>query len=239
MSERVLNEKALIYPDTRHTTTLMLSIYLKEKGVSLNETIAMVSDVINNTYQHRRGLIDPDTKLEHSLREVERLSGLVFERDYSMGSGKPEPIRVYKEDILATLKTKRKPLRQLLFSMICHGKKYAKSDGTFYMAYSVMTDMGNTQNRSRLLEYTDKLEAEGHIEVVRRGKKIKGSSLNEVNVYKVNYQQASDNSKYIELDKVCVDDWASVVTQLVSEEELKAFVSSKIFYSTFKEYYIK
>lgn len=237
LSERILDEGALIYPDTRHKVSLMLPIYLKEKGTCLEDTVSVVTEIIEKTYQYRRGLIDSETELDYSLREVVRLSRLVFERDYSAVEREPKPIRVYKEDILLTLKPKSKPLRQLLFSMICHSKRYAKGDGTFYMPYSVMSQVGNTKNRARLYEYTCKLDDKKLIEVVRRGKKREKSPLNEVNVYKVNLQKTSKDNPYIELSTVSVNNWANVVTQLIPEDELKPLISKRVFYSTFSKHY--
>lgn len=237
ISKEILSEMSLIHPDTRHRTTLFTAIYLKEQGYSQVETRNIVSEIISNTYKNKRALIDTNTSIDHALYEVNRLTMLVYDRNYSIQERKPEPIRIYKEDVLLTLKPKRKELRQLLFSMICHSDRYAKPDGSFYMAYSVMSKMGNTKNRSRLYKYTTILEDEGYIKVLRRGRKREKSLLNEVNIYSVNRQQASNSSEYIELDSIEANDWERVVTQVLPEKELKPLVSSKVFYSTFKPYY--
>lgn len=237
-AQEILKAKSLLYEGSRHKTTLFLSIYLREEGYAYNESVKILSEIINNTFQEKRSLIDHNTSIEHALYEVKRICLIVYEKKYSIRGRKAQKIRLYKEDIVNALKPKRKELKKLLFSMICHSKLYAKDDGSFYMAYSVMTNMGNTANRSRLYDFTDRLEKGGFIEVIRRGKRKDKRLLNEVNIYRVNnIEQAFREGNYIELDSINVDDWARVATELVDEKELKTMVSAKVFYSTFKSYY--
>lgn len=238
VAREVLSEMSLVYADTRHRTTLFTAIYLKEQGYNQNETQNIVSRIIDNTFERKREHIDASTSLDYAIYEVKRLTMLVYERDYSIKRYKPKPIRIYKEDVLLTLKPKRKEIRKLLFSMICHSDRYAKSDGSFYMAYSVMTQMGNTKNRRRLYQYTDRLAADGHIEVLRRGRRREGSLYNDVNIYKVNRETPSNSAEYIELDSIEANDWERIVTKTIPENELKNLVSTKVYYSTFRAHYV-
>lgn len=235
---KILTEGTLLYKDSRNNSTFFLSIFLKEQGYSESETAGITAGIIENTFKHKRDLIDVATTQEYAVKECYRIAKVVFERDYSITEHKAKPVRIYKEDILLTLQPKRKEHRQLLFSMLCHSKRYATKDGTFYMAYSVMTKVGNTANRARLADYTRKLEEQGLIEFIQRNKRKEKSLKSETNVYRINqtYETPID-SNYIELDSFNVSDWARVTTQLFSESELKALVTRRVFQTTFKAYY--
>lgn len=235
---KILTEGTLLYKDSRHKATLFLSIFLKEQGYAQDATGDATADVIRNTYKHRRDLIDADTALEHAIKECYRLAKVVFKKDYNMTEYKPQPVRIYKEDILMTLQPKRKEHKQLLFSMICHSKRYAAKDETFYMAYSVMTRVGNTTSSNRLAQYTKKLEELGLIEFIQRNKRKEKSLKSETNVYHINSTTKTDNDiKFIELDSYNVSDWTRVTTQLFSKSELKTLVTKRVYETTFKEYY--
>lgn len=235
---KILTEGTLLYKDSRHNATLFLSIFLKEQGYSEAETADATAVIIENTFKHKRDLIDAGTTLEYAVKECYRLAKVVFKYDYTIQGHKQKPIRIYKEDILMTLKPKRKELRQLLFSMLCHSKRYAKDDGTFYMSYSVMTKVGNTKERGALARYTKKLEEQGLINVEQRNKRKQKSLKSETNVYSVNQTiKTYKSDTFIELDSFDVSDWERVTTQLFSKSELKTLVSRRVFDSTFKKYY--
>lgn len=235
---QILTENMLLYKDTRHRVTLHLSIFLKEQGFEQDQTAEIVGDVISNTFKYRRELIDAKTTLESAIKECYRLAKVVYDKGYTVGQAAAKPVRLYKEDILLTLQPKRKEQRQLLFSMICHSKRYAKPDGTFYMSYSVMTKVGNTANRGRLAKQTKQLEDLGLINVVQRNERNEKSLKSETNVYSVNQTNKTfENSAFIELDSINVEDWARVTTQLFSQKELRKLVSRQVFNETFKHYY--
>lgn len=235
---QILKEGTLLYKDSRNSSTFFLSIFLKEQGYTQDETAGATAEIIENTYKHKRDLIDAATALEYALKECYRIAAVVYDRDYSISGHKPQPVRIYKEDILLTLKAKRKEHRQLLFSMICHSKRYAATDGTFYMAYSVMTKVGNTKERGALARYTENLKEQGLINVIQRNKRKEKSLKSETNVYSVNQTiKTYKSDTFIELDSFDVSDWAKVTTQLFSESELKSLVTRRVFQTTFKSYY--
>lgn len=233
----ILTAGTLLYADTRNRTTLFLSIFLKEQGYTQEETTAITASVIRKTYEEQRELIDASTTLEYALKECKRLSKLVFDKDYSIAEHKRKPIRIYKQDVLLTLQPKRKQHRQLLFSMIAHSKRYADAEGSFYMAYSVMTKVGNTANRVRLAKATEALEEQGLISVIQRNKRHEKRLKSEANVYSINYTQEPKDVRYVELDNIDVNDWAKVVTQLVKESELRQLVTKRVYETTFRDYY--
>lgn len=235
---KILTEGTLLYKDSRNNSTFFLSIFLKEQGYSETETAGITAGIIENTFKYKRDLIDVATTQEFAVKECYRIAKVVFERDYSITEHKAKPIRIYKEDILLTLQPKRKELRQLLFSMICHGKRYAAKDGSFYMAYSVMTKVGNSKDRGQLSKATKKLEEQGLINVIQRNKRKEKSLKSETNVYSINQtNETQDNDSFIELDSFTVSDWTRVTTQLFSKSELRKLVSRRVFDTTFKAYY--
>lgn len=162
----ILNHRRLIYEGTRNRATFLLSMFLKEQGYELEDTIKIIEDILINTYDNEasRKLISADTTREFMLSEVARVAKNTYEKDYSL-SNKRKEIQISKEEILQILYIKEKHLKQLAFSFLIHSKRYAKKDGLFYLTYSTLGAMGNTLNHSKLSKYIRLLEDRKLIEI--------------------------------------------------------------------------
>ena len=163
---------------------------------------------------------------------------IVYEKDYKLGGKSSKPVRIYKEDVLYILQPKKIHLRQLLFSMLCHSRKHSSKDGSFYMTYKQMSEMGNTDNRKRLGTHIKELEEAELLEVLRRNERQEKSHLSKPNIYRMANQIAHSNTmEFVELDAIKADDFGRVTAQLLTEQELKQIVTPKQFRTTFKQYY--
>lgn len=232
----MLESNTLLYPSSRHNSTILLGTFFKEQGYEQAEAESLTYGLLLNTWNTARHLYSVDTTLEHIESETARLVSIVFEKDYKLGGKSTKPIRITKEDVLFILQPKKIHHRQLLFSMLCHSKKYAGKDGSFYMTYKQMTEMGNTAERGRLSKYVTDLKELDCLDILRRNEAKEKSYLKHPNMYRMN-QIASEADEFVELETVSADDFGRVIAQLISEKELKQLVTKNQFYKTFKEYY--
>lgn len=233
----MLQENQLIYPDSRHLSTFMLGIYLKEyHEYDRQTTISTITSIISNTFTQKREYISPKTTLEHALSEVERLVNVIHDKGYTFGFSRKKSIKIYENELLEVLEPKKMHLKQLLFILLVHSKKYAKDDGIFYMTYQQMNQMGATKERGRLLNYMDKLEKEGYVEIVQRNVRKRGEQTHIPNKYKVNITPNTENFIELGLEEKDIQ-LEAVVAKLLPEETVKGMVSKKQFYEIFKPQY--
>lgn len=239
----VLNQNRLTYPSTRNRVTFLLSVFLKEQGYTLEQSISIINGVMTNTYDNFRELISADTTREYMLSEVHRIASNSFLKGYQLSTNRKE-IELTEAEILDILAIKKWHLKQLAFIMLVNSKRYAKADGSFYLAYSVMQRMGATENRSRIKQYIDELEQMGKIQVESRNvidlylSRINNQVIKKPNIYKVLMnEQSSDNNRSIKLEVSDSITLEEVTSQLIEEKKAKKILPRKQFENYFKERY--
>lgn len=232
-----IDQKKLLYPNTRHTMTLLLAIYFKDVGLAYPDTMRCIRDILHHSFNVQKGFYSRGTDKCFIDIEINRITTLVYERDYHIKRNNDKPIRFYKEDVLFTLKAKRLPLQKLLFAMICHAKRFATKDGTFYMSYAQMTAYGNASNRRILQTAVNTLEKMELIEIVSRNECKKNSHIKRPNYYRLNMASPKDSGCYFELEKTNINDYTHIVSTLVTSEELKRLVTKNQFYKVYKSHY--
>jgi hypothetical protein len=245
--EVVLEANRLLRDGTRNNMTFMIAIYLYNEGWGIDDTKARISDLLNNTWHTARHLIDSSTTYEYMLSEVSRITNTVYKYGYILGLTRAR-IEISKGEMLQIIGLesirirKTMYLKQLLFSMLVHSKKFAKNDGSFYMTYSTMTNYGSTDNRSRLSDYIEELQKLGLVEVVQRNKINKalskecGKIMSEANVYKVTLKE-SDEKATITLRTDENIDFFEVTTALIPKIEIKKMLTKRVFETTFNKHY--
>lgn len=188
----ILENKRLMFAGTRNRATFLLSMFFKEQGYELDETIQMIEEVLINTYDNEasRQLISADTTREFMLSEVGRVSNNTYNKGYSLSTKRRE-IEISKDEILQILEIKEKHLKQLAFTFLIHSKRHAKKDGSFYLTYSTLGAMGNTLNHSMLSKYIRLLEDRKLIEIQSSNQidsvqsRLQGSVIKKPNTYRV------------------------------------------------------
>lgn len=232
----MLEENRLMYSNSRHSSTLLLLTFLNQNGYDEKTAINIVKTLITNTYTNYRDLIDDTRTLEFCLKEVERL--YKYAKTYNLGEEAKSSVTIYANEIKEVLIPKRIHLKQLLFVMLVHSKRFARKDGTFFMSYMQMSEYGATDNLGRLVKYVKELEKTGLIEVVARNRKQKNSIQSLPNVYKVNVcHDTTSNSLELTIGTKKELEFEKVVAKLIPTNELKKIVSREQFYKTFKKYY--
>ena len=227
----ILNYGRLIYEGTRNRATYLLSIFLKEQGYELEDTIKIIEEILINTYDNEatRQLISADTTREFMLSEVARVSKNTYEKDYSL-SNKRKEIQISKEEILQILYIKEKHLKQLAFSFLIHSKRYAKKDGSFYLTYSTLSTMGNTANRSRTFSYIKLLEERGFIEVHSNNvidvvqSSLHGQVIKKPNLYKCTIKDKEKSPKITLRTHDKVSSYQELTLQFFTFDEIKHLI---------------
>ena len=199
----ILVEGTLRYPNTRNDYTLYLAMYMRDMGNDLLVTEKMILDIMYNTLEQKPGYIK--SNINHIKRETSKIVRFTYEKGYTFNR-RALDVRIYKEEMENVLNLQSMPLKKLYLSMLIHKKQVVKEgDKEFYMAYSVMTRLGNTGNRSRLLNYVDELSALGMVDVVSRGvKATDGEGLGGGNeFYKSNFYKMKKisnlNGDYVQI----------------------------------------
>ena len=236
-SMEILRLGRLKYPDTRHNTMVKLLLFMKEQGHSLQDSIEMTNTVLLNTYDNpeTRNFIDNNTTREFVISETNRIaSKYVFKNNYELSSRRKD-VKVSKEEILEILNIKEWHLKKLLFSMLIHSKRYSgkqgNKEGEFYMAYSVLSNYGNTVERSKLKKHIEELENRKKILIISSNKLDKTRTrherhpLNETNIYSVCLDSSEiESNEIVTLKSTDTLTLEQATAMLVDEQSAKKLV---------------
>lgn len=232
----VLQNGSLKYPNTRHRMSFLIPVFFNSQGADEATALKETMQVMLNTYTNYRDFIDKDTKRDKVVSEVERLVRITYEKGYMLNSS-TKTVSISKKEILDILEVSNWKQKKLYLSMVIHSKRYAKEDGIFYMAYSTMSNMGNTTERGRLLKMVLSLENQKKVKVVSRAvvdvarTKAAGQVLHEANRYKV-IGIEDDTSPTIELKVGSELALEEIIALLLTEDEAKKILPKSQFYNT-------
>ena len=208
---KMLQDKTLIYPDTRNKYTLLIAIYLKGQGNEPHDVEQMINEIMLNSKRNYRGLVNSSER--HIERETKKIVKYVFNTSIALKNGNTA-IELYVDEIKDVLSLKNMRLMQLYLSMLVHAKRHQPIGAdSFYMAYSTMTGYGNTGQRSTLRKYIHQLEELGRIEVVASNvvdpirSEIEGRAHHKPNVYRIkkSFNQTSSQKVLVKADLINVN----------------------------------
>ena len=208
---KMLQDKTLIYPDTRNKYTLLIAIYLKGQDNEQSYVEQIINEIMLNSKRNYNGLVSSSER--HIERETKKIVKYVFNTSIALKNGNTA-IELYADEIKDVLALKNMKLMQLYLSMLIHAKRHQPiGSDSFYMAYSTMTDYGNTANRSALRNYLHQLEELGRISVVASNvidpirSEVEGYSYKKPNVYNIkkSFNQTSDQRVIVKADVTSVD----------------------------------
>ncbi|MFW0762081.1 TOTE conflict system archaeo-eukaryotic primase domain-containing protein [Staphylococcus cohnii] len=204
----MLETKVLKYTDSRNKYTFYLSIFLKELGHNIDDSIAIINGIMLNTKRNYEGFINSN---EHHIKyETQRIVKNTHKQNYVLYNIQRD-VWLYEDEIKDILSVKGIHLQRLYLSMLIHAKRYSKVSQPFYMAYSVMTNMGNSQERGRLRSYIMQLHErievkESNVVDVARSKAT-GTIIKKPNVYRIkkSFNQNSRQKVLVKADVTSVD----------------------------------
>ena len=234
------------YASSRHKTTLLLATFFKSQGYEQDETTGFINNILLNTYDNYRTLISADTSKEYMLKEVVRLVNLAYLKGYQFNNSDKE-IRIYKSEVETILSLNKSQHKTLAFSLLVQSKRHANKkspqDADFYTAYSTLEKMGNTKNRTRLLNYLLELEQMELIKIIERNEfdkersKAENRIIKKPNRYCVTFHKQDENETGLLLKSNEQIELAEVVAHFFDKEEIQAKVPRRQWQSTFKQAY--
>lgn len=247
-AKEIITLNRLKYPNSRHNTTLLLATFFRSQGYEADETTGFINSILLNTYENYRTLISADTSKEYMLKQVIRLVNLTYEKGYQF-NGSSKDIYIYKSEIEMILGVTKLQHKMLLFSLLIQSKRHAITNkkspmGTdFYTAYSTLTKMGNTANRTRLLNYLLELEQMELIEITERNEfdkersKAENRVISKPNRYKVLFQNTDIRDKGVLVKQNEQIELSEVVAHFFTPKKVRKLVPKGQWQTTFKKAY--
>lgn len=153
--------------NSRNYFTFHASRFLKYQGNDMESTYEIIFGIIKTTFQNSetRIFLDQKWNLQGLENETKRVVKNVYVGDYAF-SLKSSDVTFYKQELDAILSISKKNLRNLLFSLLYHSKKYSGSDGEFYCTHKILANMGNDSNTGRSAKNIRLLEEMGFVKVI-------------------------------------------------------------------------
>ena len=223
----------LIFENTRYKATISCLNYLVRNNFTIEDAIEIIKDVIRNTFENHRHLINHKTTLEFALSEVQRLSVYVDSASQNNDEWLPE---LTKEEIKFILSTKKFNHKAVLLALFLHWVRLGQRD-SFYMTYSQINDYLGSLSKQNSLIHKDllALEEQNMIKIISSNQKQKGSFIKKPNVYSINFKSdysIRDSIKKLHIKNI--DDLIRELPKLFKEDEIKSLVSKKQYYEKFK-----
>ena len=165
--KKTLNNGHLSESNSRNYFTFHASRFLKYQGNDMESTYEIIFGIIKTTFQNSetRIFLDQKWNLQGLENETKRIVENVYVGNYGF-SLKSSDVTFYKQELDAILSISKKNLRNLLFSLLYHSKKYSGSDGEFYCTHKILANMGNDSNTGRSAKNIRLLEEMGFVKVI-------------------------------------------------------------------------
>jgi hypothetical protein len=213
-----LINNGLHIPGTRHNSCLKIAKYLRYSGYELEGCIERLKEWM--TWQDKKYY---RTSLEDSLLECERISRIVYEKEYQL-IGNVEDIKIYKSELKEIIKIKSKYDKLLLHAMLIHSKRYALKSGVFYMTYKQMEEMSGIGIDGSMASI-QRLEDAGVLTVVSRNVRQENNYKHLPNKYKININIVENDEVVLEIDNSSI---AIYNNELYYRGMIKAFTKEEL-----------
>jgi hypothetical protein len=171
---------------TRNYLTLQLAVLYNTLGYKKEESLEKL-----NTWINSQNPSTFSTPLYKCYKENYKIINWVYSKNIRFYKKENESIKLYKKEIDLISSVKNKKARHLLYSMICHHKRYYNiSTQHMYMTHSQIlthTDIKNVNDISKLMKY---LVDNKYIEIIRGNKFNQVNNKKLTNIYKINYNDS-------------------------------------------------
>ncbi|MCE5025565.1 hypothetical protein [Staphylococcus simulans] len=117
----MLQDKVLIYPDTRNKYTLLIAVYLKGQGNGPHYVEQLINEIMLNSKRNYNGLVSSSER--HIERETKKIVRYVFKTSIALKNGN-SVITLYGDEIKDVMALKNMRLMQLYLSMLVHAKRH-------------------------------------------------------------------------------------------------------------------
>jgi hypothetical protein len=163
---------------TRHNSVLKIAKYFRYMGLELDGCIEELTKWMRN--QNKKYYT---STLEDAISECERISRVVYEKEYSL-VGHVDNLKVYKSEMKEIINIKEKNDKLLLFTMLLHSKRYSLKNGVFYMTYKQIEEMCGI-GIDGAMSSLERLTNANYIEIVSRNIKQNYGFMRKPNKYKL------------------------------------------------------
>ena len=211
---------------TRHSTTLLLASFFNSQGYDEHEAIDCIMGVLLNT---PREYFSKGSKPEHWQKEAERIVGIAFKRNYTLGNA-DKPITIYKSEIIAVLKVGTFRQKQVAYAMLATSKRYG---AVFYLTIRTLQKMIGIKSNQTIQSAITKLIEVEFIEYTRKAEVDRARSREigrahyKPNKYRLLIDKPAEGEKSVEVtnEQSIID----VAYLLCEVDEVKGFIGRKEF----------
>ena len=229
---------------TEDTSLKGTKVNLTEQyGAQQEDVVNHITNIMLTSKQEHATVSSSDNFIKS---ETKRIVNVIYKYNYKLIK-KNRHVEIYKQEVLDILSIKEKPLKQLYLIHLVQSKRHAKANGTYFITYDTMIDMGSTKNRKSLFKYMRQLEERGFLEIVERKVwdvdrlKTEGKSVYKPNLYKVKKIVTSED----DVDSITIKDnqgldldkFLKSLTEHFTDIELKNFLPRKQYERVMKASY--
>lgn len=222
----ILDAGRLTASNTRHSTTLLLASFYNSQGFEEAEAVEGIMEVLENT---PREYFSKGSTPDHWRKEAERIVGIAFKRNYTLGNA-DKPITIYKSEIIAVLQVGTFRQKQVAYAMLSTSKRYGD---VFYLTRSTLQKMIGIKSNQTIQAAIKKLIKVGFIEYTRKGEIDKARSREigrahyKPNKYRLLIEKPADGEKSVEVtnEQTIID----VAYLLCEVDEVRGYIGRKEF----------
>jgi hypothetical protein len=235
-----LIEEGLTRPNTRHNSLLKIAKYYRHIGMSREEAEPLLIDWMKS--QDKRLYTSSWEFCHKDIREIVKD---VYERGYSLTHTKS--IGITEDETRQIIEVEGKSDKLVIYAMLTHSKRYALSNGVFYMTVVQIEEATGLTDKT-IRNAVKRLEEKNLIEVVSRNQgtidRKTGQKTKKPNKYKVTLAvscalgEGQENRKFTVCGKGCENCLQACLCSFYKDEEIKKVVSRRQFEDIreFREY---
>lgn len=227
----IIETGRLTASNTRHDATRLIASFYNSQGLEPDDAVETIMEILHNT---PREYFSKGSTPEHWRKEAERIVGLAYDRNYTLGNA-DRPVTVYKSEILAVLGVGTFRQKQLAYAMLITSKRYGT---VFYLTTRTAMQMIGTKSRETVQNAIRKLVEVGFIEYTRKGEidKARSAELGRAhfrpNKYRLLIDKPVEGERHVEVtsEQNVID----VAYLLCDVKELRGVISRREFDNRWK-----
>lgn len=193
----ILEMDGITKPSTRNYISVQLAVFYNSNGLTRIDALDRLNKWIKN--QNKKMFTTP---IERCYIENEKIIDWVYDNDIKHSVKQNMIIKIPEKEFKIIDGIIDKNCRRLLFSLLCHSKRYISLDGNFYMTHSQM-EFYSKVNRNNIKKSLDWLIDNEYLIGVRIGQ------YKQTNIYKINFKYEGSrykvSIKYKDYDKPYID----------------------------------
>lgn len=195
----IIEAGRLTASNTRHATTITLASFYNSQGFEKEDAIDAILEILHNT---PREYFSKGSTPAHWKKETERLVGIAFANNYTLGNA-DKPVTIYKSEIIAVLGVGTFRQKQVAYAMLITSKRYG---AVFYLTMNTAMHMIGTKSKPTVNTAIKKLVEVGFIEYAQKGK------VDEAKSREVGHRFFKPNKYRLLIDKPTADELGVEVT---------------------------